>query len=143
MAAGRHPQPDGRERRLRAVDAGDHRGVLCGRRRGPPVAPDRGRVDPQLARRGDGALVTSDEPRRPDTEDRTVTSQRILAGPPPDAGAETLHNHERRLGPRPAANGLIPVLDASGLLGRGGAGFPVARKWATVADRGEGHAVVL
>ncbi len=48
-----------------------------------------------------------------------------------------------RLGPRPTADGLIPLLDASGLLGRGGACFPVARKWATVADRGEGRAVVL
>ncbi len=70
-------------------------------------------------------------------------SQRILAGPPPGANAETLADHERRLGPRPTADGLIPVLDASGLLGRGGAGFPVARKWATVAERGEGRAVVL
>ena len=72
-----------------------------------------------------------------------MTAQRILAGPPPDAGAETLANHERRLGPRPTAGGLIQLLDASGLLGRGGASFPVARKWATVAERGEGRAAVL
>ena len=31
----------------------------------------------------------------------------------------------------------IEVLAASGLLGRGGAGFPVGRKWATVAERGQ------
>ena len=131
------------KRRLRAVDAGDHRSVLRRGRRGPPVAPDRGRVDPELARRGRRAVVASDEPRRTGAEERKVMSQRVLAGPPPGANAETLADHERRLGPRPTANGLIPVLDASGLLGRGGAGFPVARKWATVAERGEGRAVVL
>ena len=37
----------------------------------------------------------------------------------------------------------IGILDASGLLGRGGAGFPVARKWAAVAERGDGRAVIL
>ncbi len=72
-----------------------------------------------------------------------MISHRVLAGPPPVAGAESLVDHERRLGPRPQAAGLIPILEASGLLGRGGAGFPVARKWATVAERSEGHAVVL
>ncbi len=35
------------------------------------------------------------------------------------------------------------MLDASGLLGRGGAGFPVARKWASVAGRANGDAIVL
>ncbi len=72
-----------------------------------------------------------------------MTPQRILAGPPPDAGAESLRDHESRIGPRPSGDGLIPVIGASGLLGRGGAGFPVGRKWATVAERGEGRAVVL
>ena len=72
-----------------------------------------------------------------------MNPQRVLAGPPAAGGPESLVDHERRLGARPRAEGLIPVLEASGLLGRGGAGFPVARKWATVADRGEGRAVVL
>ncbi len=72
-------------------------------------------------------------------------SMRLLAGPPPGAGAESLADHRRRLGPRPSASGagVIRVLDASGLLGRGGAGFPVARKWTTVAGRPGGRAVVL
>jgi len=72
-----------------------------------------------------------------------MTAQRVLAGPPAAGGPESLVDHERRLGARPRAEGLIPVLEASGVLGRGGAGFPVARKWATVAERGQGRAVVL
>jgi NADH:ubiquinone oxidoreductase subunit F (NADH-binding) len=35
------------------------------------------------------------------------------------------------------------MLEASGLLGRGGAGFPVGRKWRTVAERAGGDARVL
>ena len=72
-----------------------------------------------------------------------MMAQRVLAGPSPAAGAESLVDHQRRVGPRPRADGIIPVLEASGLLGRGGAGFPVARKWATVAGRRDGRAVVL
>ncbi len=58
---------------------------------------------------------------------------RLLAGPPPAAGAESFHDHRLRLGPLPpAAPGLIGTLERSGLLGRGGAAFPAARKWAAV-----------
>jgi len=71
---------------------------------------------------------------------------RLLAGPPLDAGAETLSEHHRRLGPLPPAavrRRLPETLEASGLLGRGGAAFPVGRKWASVAGRADGSAVVL
>jgi NADH:ubiquinone oxidoreductase subunit F (NADH-binding) len=71
---------------------------------------------------------------------------RLLAGPPAAAGAETLRDHLGRLGPSPAgrsARDLIPLVEASGLLGRGGAGFPVGRKWRTVAERPSGPATVL
>jgi NADH:ubiquinone oxidoreductase subunit F (NADH-binding) len=71
---------------------------------------------------------------------------RLLAGPPLAAGAESLDEHLRRLGPRPTAtagSGLIPVVEASGLFGRGGAAFPVAAKWAAVAGRRTGRAVEL
>jgi NADH:ubiquinone oxidoreductase subunit F (NADH-binding) len=71
---------------------------------------------------------------------------RLLAGPPIAAGAESLASHRARLGPLPPAadrRGLIATLAGSGLLGRGGAGFPVARKWSTVAERGRGRAIVL
>jgi NADH:ubiquinone oxidoreductase subunit F (NADH-binding) len=71
---------------------------------------------------------------------------RLLAGPLLAAGAETLADHHRRLGPMPPLTDrrmVIDTLAASGLLGRGGAGFPVARKWATVAEREHGTAVVL
>jgi NADH:ubiquinone oxidoreductase subunit F (NADH-binding) len=58
---------------------------------------------------------------------------------------ESLATHRQRLGPLPAlpSGELIAELESSGLLGRGGAGFPVGRKWRTVAERSSGHAVVL
>ena len=71
---------------------------------------------------------------------------RLLAGPALAAGAESLGDHVARLGRLPGRRdraALVHVLDSAGLLGRGGAGFPVARKWASVAQRAEGHAVVL
>ncbi len=71
---------------------------------------------------------------------------RLFAGPPLAAGPESGHDHVARLGPLPigrAALNVIPALEASGLLGRGGAGFPVGRKWRTVAERSAGGTVVL
>lgn len=68
---------------------------------------------------------------------------RLLDGPPPASGPERLASHLHRLGPLPSAAGLIPLLEASGLRGRGGAGFPVGRKWRTVAERRSGRAAVL
>ena len=46
----------------------------------------------------------------------------------------------RPAAPRPA---VIPVLESSGLLGRGGAGFPVGRKWRSVASQDGGAPVIL
>jgi NADH:ubiquinone oxidoreductase subunit F (NADH-binding) len=71
---------------------------------------------------------------------------RLLAGPPPAAGAEPLTAHHQRLGHLPgsaARRDLLAVVDASGLLGRGGAGFPVGRKWRGVAEHSTGDAVVV
>ncbi|TMD92196.1 MAG: proton-conducting membrane transporter, partial [Chloroflexi bacterium] len=58
---------------------------------------------------------------------------------------ESLATHRQRLGPLPTLppEELIAELESSGLLGRGGAGFPVGRKWRTVAERSSGRAVVL
>jgi NADH:ubiquinone oxidoreductase subunit F (NADH-binding) len=58
---------------------------------------------------------------------------------------ESLAAHRQRLGPLPSLSSseLIAELESSGLLGRGGAGFPVARKWRAVAERSSGRAVVL
>ena len=75
-----------------------------------------------------------------------ASASRLLAGPPLAAGPESWHDHFARLGPLPtgaSARNVIPALEASGLLGRGGAGFPVGRKWRTVAERSAGDAVVL
>lgn len=71
---------------------------------------------------------------------------RILAGPAAAAGPETLADHRARLGRLPLARdavAAIGTLEASGLLGRGGAGFPVGRKWRSVAGQTGGRPVVL
>jgi NADH:ubiquinone oxidoreductase subunit F (NADH-binding) len=68
----------------------------------------------------------------------------LFDGPDPRAGAEPLADHERRLGPPPPARqDLIETIERSGLLGRGGASFPVGTKWRSVAGRSGGAAVVL
>jgi NADH:ubiquinone oxidoreductase subunit F (NADH-binding) len=74
---------------------------------------------------------------------------RLVAGPPAAAGPECFSDHIARLGRLPAVaagaagTDLIPTLEASGLLGRGGAGFPVGRKWRSVATQVGGRPVVL
>ena len=75
---------------------------------------------------------------------RARVGDRLLAGPPAPAGAESHADHRRRLGPIPLHGpALIPALEAAGLQGRGGAGFPVGRKWRSVAERSGGRAVIL
>lgn len=76
----------------------------------------------------------------------TPFEPRVLAGPPLSAGPERLIAHDLRLGRLPSLTSrrdLIAVLDASGMLGRGGAGFPVGRKWRGVAERSSGDAIVV
>jgi NADH:ubiquinone oxidoreductase subunit F (NADH-binding) len=71
---------------------------------------------------------------------------RLLAGPALASGAEPYAAHRARLGELPGKAdraALIPAIEAAGLLGRGGAGFPVGRKWASVAGRSKGRAIVL
>jgi NADH:ubiquinone oxidoreductase subunit F (NADH-binding) len=71
---------------------------------------------------------------------------RLLAGPAANAGPESFANHAARLGQRPdgaAAREAISALEASGLLGRGGAGFPVGRKWRSVAGQAGGPPAIL
>ena len=73
-------------------------------------------------------------------------TDRLLAGPRINGTAEPLEAHRARLGALPRdheALDLIPMLEASGLLGRGGAGFPVGRKWRALAERTSGRAVVV
>ena len=73
-----------------------------------------------------------------------MTSLSLFGGPPPSAGPERFADHVRRLGARPAGNrALIDTLDRSGLVGRGGASFPVATKWRTVQSRSRGAAIVI
>ena len=73
-----------------------------------------------------------------------MTGLSLFAGPPPSAGAENLREHTRRLGQRPRGNRtLIDTLESSGLVGRGGASFPVGVKWRSVESRSRGAAVVI
>lgn len=76
----------------------------------------------------------------------TTLVRRVLAGPPLTGPAESLADHTARLGPLPLATAsrtLIPALEATGLLGRGGAGFPVGRKWRAIAERPSPAAAVV
>jgi NADH:ubiquinone oxidoreductase subunit F (NADH-binding) len=74
-------------------------------------------------------------------------TERLLAGPPLDGRAESLADHHARLGGLPNVPGaqMVAALEASGMLGRGGAGFPVGRKWRAILERphGAGTPVVI
>ena len=73
-------------------------------------------------------------------------AQRLLSGPTLEAGPEQYDAHVTRLGALPDGSSrrdLIANLEATGLLGRGGAGFPVGRKWRAMADRSGGRAVLV
>ena len=90
------------------------------------------------------SFITSDE--RSNSLITYQATQRLLAGPPLDGTAERLDAHVARLGPLPRGEGvrdLVSTLETNGLLGRGGAGFPVGRKWRTLAERRQGPAVVV
>lgn len=69
-----------------------------------------------------------------------VGPPRLLSGLGPDGAALSLAEHVDRHGPLPQAqrrrgpdDGLISLVESSGLRGRGGAGFPTARKLDAVA----------
>ncbi|NNM98116.1 MAG: hypothetical protein HKL89_11035 [Candidatus Dormibacteraeota bacterium] len=70
----------------------------------------------------------------------------LLAGPPAAAGAESLASHLLRLGALPAEAKrpafILKVVADSGLQGRGGAAFPVARKMVAAAA-GTGKALLV
>jgi NADH:ubiquinone oxidoreductase subunit F (NADH-binding) len=73
-------------------------------------------------------------------------AQRLLAGPRLDGAPESFADHVARLGVLPygaATRDLIGHLETSGILGRGGAGFPVGTKWRALADRSGGRAAVV
>ena len=60
----------------------------------------------------------------------------------PAAGPGGLDVHVDAYGPLPSGRDVIALVDAAGLTGRGGAGFPTARKLATVAAAGRRTVVV-
>ncbi|MDX6411588.1 MAG: hypothetical protein QOE91_1104 [Gaiellaceae bacterium] len=67
---------------------------------------------------------------------------RLLAGIHENGAALSLGEHLDLHGPLPRANDLIELVEASGLQGRGGAGFPAGRKLRAVAEA-RGRAVVV
>lgn len=80
----------------------------------------------------------------PAPKHRPAIGTRLLSGPDTARGYERLDDHLKRLGSRrPGGRWLVDVLKQSGLRGRGGAWFPTWRKWQAVADRSDGHAVVV
>jgi len=94
------------------------------------------------ARISSGAALISQQP----TLITERPALRLLAGPPLDGTPERFHAHVERLGSLAGAargRALIDALEGSWLLGRGGAGFPVGRKWRSIADRASGRAVVV
>ena len=68
----------------------------------------------------------------PTTDRRPVASASPLLG----VGGPDHESHLRSLGALPDRPGLIDEVERSGLTGRGGAGFPTARKMAAMAPRG-------
>ncbi len=72
-------------------------------------------------------------------------TERLLAGPPLDGRLEPLARHHARLGSLPSVppEQMIAALEASGMLGRGGAGFPVGRKWRAIHDQRDGATPII
>jgi NADH:ubiquinone oxidoreductase subunit F (NADH-binding) len=70
-------------------------------------------------------------------------STALLAGPPGAEGMEGFAAHRHRLGALPEAHALIDSVERTNLRGKGGAGFPVATKWRSVASQRAGTPVVL
>jgi NADH:ubiquinone oxidoreductase subunit F (NADH-binding) len=71
---------------------------------------------------------------------------RLLAGPAAIGGPESLDAHLARLGPLELpsdAGGVLELVRASGLVGRGGGEFPVAAKLAAAAGAGGSPVVVV
>lgn len=80
--------------------------------------------------------------------DRPTTSPLLPQDDPSrltsDPAAPALDAHLSRYGPLPLdTRGLVPAVEAAGLTGRGGAGFPTATKLAAVAARRSPAAVVV
>jgi NADH:ubiquinone oxidoreductase subunit F (NADH-binding) len=71
---------------------------------------------------------------------------RLLAGAPPEEGAESLRRHRFRLGAEWSPEHGEPFIEAlrdSGLTGRGGSAFPAWRKWTAVAQHARNTGAVV
>ena len=90
--------------------------------------------------------MTASRTTRPVTTPTATALPRLLAGLTSDQGTISIDEHLARWGPAPLrATGaeLIDTLSASGLLGHGGAWFPVARKWRSIRHGRLRHTVVV
>lgn len=74
----------------------------------------------------------------------TETAARLLEGPALHLGAESFAGHEDRLGARPLGRPeTVELLRQSHIGGRGGAGFPMHRKWRSLAQHHGNCTVVV
>jgi NADH:ubiquinone oxidoreductase subunit F (NADH-binding) len=68
----------------------------------------------------------------------------LLSGPPAAQGMEGLAAHAHRIGAAQLqSDALVDAIERAELRGKGGAGFPVATKWRSVASQRAGTPVVL
>ncbi len=100
-----------------------------------------------MTRHGGVAAAQSPASAGPHRAGRLGRSARLTAGWPDSAGPASLREHLDRYGPVPQLGTgrpgvLIDAVTASGLTGRGGAGFPTGIKMRSVASR-RGPAVVV
>ena len=122
-----------RDRRPLRLAAGDHDGLRRCRARLSRLASGRGTAGP----------AGSAEVSAPDGRERPMSLTPLLDGPDLREGAEPAARHLAQLGPSLLSGSeLIDALDQSDLAGRGGAGFPVGRKWRSVAGHQGPRAVI-
>ena len=113
-------------------------GQLCGREVAGPVDADTHHRSPHVRQPIRGQEETLDDLHRNRSHRRRVAGLRAATAAPAQTRAEELRRYAQAGGYRPLddADALLEQVDLSGLLGRGGAAFPLGTKLRTVRDAG-------